>query len=140
MWLLLSTPAFWLRDSTNNDALVAIRRLSEESSVTLESYNKAIDSALDLSDEDRQLIMAVNSPAVVLNDQRDVKVEDNGDLTIDTKRSIFIKDATAIKAFTSTEIPYDLNSMPKVLRHWSLLPTDRRSSSTRTSGFIETPT
>ncbi|MGB0646708.1 MAG: DUF3857 domain-containing protein, partial [Bradymonadia bacterium] len=114
------------REPTNDDALSAIRRLNEASNLDLDSFNRAIESAHDLSENDRQMIRTVKSPAVVLNDQRDVRVEDNGDLTIDTKRSIFIKDTSAVKAFQSTEIPYDLNSRPKVFEAIIITPDGQK--------------
>ena len=103
------------RSPKDEEATQSIARMKRENQPDPRTYNLALKMLPELNAAHLVFINGLDTPAIVINDQRDVTVQPDGDLEIDVLRTILIKHESAVPSFSKVEIPYDTSFPPEVV-------------------------
>lgn len=110
------------RSPKDMEAARSIARLNPNAHRDLTTYNNGLNMLPELNQAHLPLLERLDAPAIVINDQRDVEVQPDGDLMIEISRTILIKHESAVTRFSKVDIPYDTSSPPEVLKAMVISP------------------
>jgi tetratricopeptide (TPR) repeat protein/transglutaminase-like putative cysteine protease len=103
------------RAPKDEEAARSLARLTSKDAPDVSTYNRGLRMLKNLNQAHVPLLEGLNAHAIVINDQRDVEVGADGDLTVDIWRTILIKHEAAISKFSKVDIPYDTSVPPEIL-------------------------